>query len=68
MAMIPSHYEINVALNGTHFFATDMRSIQNLSTLNEILGVFKEKFPKTEGYSITVTQIICTGIEQKNII
>lgn len=65
MAMIPSHYEINVALNGTHFFATDMRSIQNLPTLNKVLDVFKEKFPKPEGYDITVLQVICTGIEQK---
>lgn len=49
------YYEINVALNGKHFFATDKRSINNKNKLEEVYKVFKEKFPKEEGYDILVT-------------
>ena len=49
------YYEINVALNGKHFFATDKRSITNKWKLKEVYNVFKEKFPQDEGYDISVT-------------
>lgn len=49
------YYEINVSLNGKHFFATDKRSITSKSKLEEVYKVFKEKFPKEDGYNISVT-------------
>ena len=49
------YYEINVALNGKHFFATDKRSITNKWKLKEVYNVLKEKFPQDEGYDISVT-------------
>ena len=49
------YYEINVALDGKHFFATAKRSINNKNKLEEVYKVFKEKFPKEEGYSISIT-------------
>lgn len=49
------YYEINVALNGKHFFATDKRSITNKTKLNIVYETFKEKFPKEEGYDISIT-------------
>lgn len=49
-------YEINVAWNGRHFFATHERSIRNQWELQDILAVFMEKFPEAEGYEITVTK------------
>lgn len=49
------YYEINVALNGQHFFATDKRSITTSWKMKEIYELFKEKFPKEEGYKIEVT-------------
>lgn len=48
------NYEINVSLNGRHFFATHERSITNNWKLKEILTVFLDKFPQAEGYEITV--------------
>jgi hypothetical protein len=48
-------YEINVSLNGKHFFATAERSIHTESNCVEVLKVFKKAFPESEGYSITVT-------------
>lgn len=55
------YYEINVALNGKHFFATNERSVTNKTKLNEIYNVFREKFPPEEGYGITVSFIETIG-------
>lgn len=58
---MPSYYEINVAFYNRHFFATAPRSIRDRDELDRVLPVFKEKFPESEGYSITVTYWNCTG-------
>ena len=50
------YIEINVALNGKHFFATAERSITNNDKYNEVLAVLRNKFPESEGYTITATQ------------
>lgn len=55
------HYEINVALNGTHFFATHERSIDNDKKLSDVIEVFTEKFPKSEGYEISATRYKTIG-------
>lgn len=53
--MCPSYYEINVSLNGVHFFATHKRSLTDNRKMQEVLDVFKKKFPDSEGYRISVT-------------
>lgn len=53
-------YEINVSLNGKHFFATHERSIPNSLELMKIFKVFVEKFPESDGYKISVTRKECT--------
>lgn len=55
------YYEINVALNGQHFFATDKRSITNQWALERVYKVLKEKFPVEEGFDITVTYYETVG-------
>lgn len=55
------YYEINVSLNGRHFFATAERSITNKWKLEEVYRVFKNRFPKEEGYDITVSHIETYG-------
>lgn len=55
------YYEINVSLNGKHFFATAERSITNKYALEKVYNVFKEKFPKEDGYEITVQYWEKTG-------
>lgn len=50
------YYEINVSKNGRHFFATAERSITNLTQAEAMYMIFKEKFPESEGYQISVTQ------------
>lgn len=55
------YYEINVALNGQHFFATDKRSITNKTALEKVYKALKEKFPLEEGYDIIVSQYETVG-------
>lgn len=55
------YYEINVALNGQHFFATDKRSITNKATMEKVYKVLKEKFPLAEGYDIIVSRCETVG-------
>lgn len=50
------YYEINVSLNGKHLFATNERSITSKMNLEKIYKIFKEKFPKEEGYDVSITQ------------
>lgn len=50
-------YEINVALNGKHLFATHERSLKYDSDLKRCLEIFLEKFPELEGYTISVEYI-----------
>lgn len=54
-------YEINVSLNGQHFFATNERSCTNDYDLKRVYDVFKDKFPKSEGYEISVSLWKKTG-------
>jgi len=50
------YYEINVSLNGKHFFATSERSITDHVKLKEVYVNFLDKFPESLGYSIRVTE------------
>lgn len=58
-----SHYEINVSLNGFHFFATAPRSIIDSEKLEKVAKVMKEKFPESEGYKVTATYWQGTGYD-----
>lgn len=49
------YYEINVALNGKHLFATAERSITTSWDAEKVYKLFKEKFPENEGYEISIT-------------
>lgn len=50
------YYEINVSLNGRHFFATAERSITDIHKAKEVYALFTKHFPEDEGYKITVTR------------
>lgn len=55
------YYEINVALNGSHLFATAERSITTTTQLKKVYRLFKEKFPESEGYTLSVTEYSLVG-------
>jgi hypothetical protein len=50
------YFEINVSLNGKHFFATSKRSATNDIALNALVLVFAIKFPIEEGYEISISK------------
>lgn len=55
------YYEINVSLNGRHYFATAERSLTTEWEFKEMLKVFKQKFPESEGYRISASVNYKTG-------
>lgn len=61
--MVENHYEIIVILNGEFLFSTSNRSlpITNKKKVENMVSLFREKFPVEEGYSIRIYQITCYG-------
>ena len=55
------YYEINVALNGRHFFATAKRSITDAAELRDVFKVLDAKFPESEGYHLSISYHSETG-------
>jgi len=49
-------YEVNITLNGQHFFATDERSILTLAKLRQVVELFERKFPADEGYMLMISR------------
>lgn len=45
------HYEINVALNGRHYFATAAHSIRDKDQAEKVYKDFQVRFPESEGFS-----------------
>ncbi len=49
------YWEINVALDGRHFFATAPRSITSQSDLRRVYRALQDRFAEASGYSLSVT-------------
>ena len=58
------HYEINISLNGRHYFATAERSIRDYDDMVEIYKKLKKAFKQEYGYSINVTKYETIGHPQ----
>jgi hypothetical protein len=50
-----SHYEINVALNNRHLFATAPRSALSKETAEMLIKEMRSRFPESEGFKVTCT-------------
>lgn len=48
-------FEINVAKNGKHLFATHQRSLKTKEDAMDLFAVLSKKFPKSKGYSVCLT-------------
>ena len=57
------HFEINVSKDGKHLFATAPRSLPSCDEKKELdlYILFRQKFPESEGYEISVTKWVCRG-------
>jgi hypothetical protein len=49
------YYEVNVAKNGQHFFATAKRSCVTMHEFKPVLTEIVARFPESEGFSVTAT-------------
>ena len=58
-------YEINIALNGTHFFATHDRSLSGCyeKQVREMFEDFKQRYPESEGFKVTITYYETRGTQ-----
>ena len=56
-----SYYEINVALDGRHLFATAPRSGVNKQQTEAIYKEIRNRFPTIEGFSVGITYWQSTG-------
>ena len=55
------HYKINVSLNGIHYFATSDHSLNDEKKARDLLAVFLEKFPPSDGYRIELSVWVNKG-------
>lgn len=55
------HYEINVAWQGKHFFATAERSLTNMDDAADVYSAIVQRFPTEAGFSVTIRRWDCTG-------
>jgi hypothetical protein len=62
MENLITHYEINVSKNGKHLFATHERSLERRFEVLTVYNLFVQKFPVSEGYTISVSGWSNTGI------
>jgi hypothetical protein len=49
-------YEINVSLNGVHYFATSERSITTHEKMLSVYQSLRAAFPPGDGFEISVTE------------
>lgn len=61
------YYEINVSKDNKHLFATDKRSVEHYWELEEVYRILEQKFPKYEGYKITVIKWEERGFEIEDV-
>lgn len=55
------YYEINVTLNGAHFFATAPRSIITEEKAEFVFRILQEQFPEQEGFKVTCSRFETVG-------
>jgi hypothetical protein len=57
------YYEINVSLNGRHYFATHERSLTDSEKAVHAYWDLVDRFPKSQGFEVTMTQMKCVGYD-----
>ena len=53
-------YELTVSYKGAHLFTTGPHDCQDEATMKWLLGILEQRFPKEEGFHISVTAVECT--------
>lgn len=55
------HYEINVNLNGKHFFATAERSLTNREDCKRVFEELKKRFSAEDGFNVEIIVVETYG-------
>lgn len=50
-------YEINITLNGKHYFATAERSCPSITKAFDLIKDFRKVFPQELGFEITLSEV-----------
>lgn len=58
------YYEINVAKDGKHYFATAERSLHTLDSAQALAAEFATLYPVIRGFVITITRYETVGVVQ----
>jgi hypothetical protein len=56
------YYEINVAYNGVHYFATADRSLRTKAEALQMYRHFTRLFPKEMGYTLSLKECMHTSV------
>lgn len=54
-------FEINVSLNGEHYFATHTRSINSEQKGKKLVSELKTIYPESKGYKISLSYVQTTS-------
>jgi hypothetical protein len=60
-----THFEINVAKDGEHFFATREASLPTREKTEAVLKEIRRAFPASGGFEISVTEVQTRGIYRR---
>ena len=55
------YYEINIAKNGRHYFATASRSLTDERAAKAVWADLKKRFPEDEGFELSVSYRVHSG-------
>lgn len=55
------YYEINVSLNGSHYFATAERSLRDEREARIVLSDIRSRFTEEQGFKASITLYQTTG-------
>lgn len=53
------HFDINVSLNGRHFFGVAERSTRDADHAYRLYRKFREAFPERDGYKVQMSRVVC---------
>jgi len=63
--MVQNSFNVNVSLNGKHFFNTYIDRYQNRAKTRFIIEEIKRAFTEEKGYEVKISEVTCYSTEIK---
>lgn len=61
MSMVPLHYILNIACNGSHFASVEFGSAFLPYAMAPRLKAFQDRFKEDDGFTLQLTRVECSG-------